>query len=89
MKSNIIFKSKFYFLVFINNFKLTFNSITKDNANSNNVLINIFRLYYNYKNIKFDSDILYTVYILNFIIQNILKAFIKDDYNLLNNNNSF
>ena len=69
--------------------KLTFNSITRDNTSLNNSLINVFCLHYSYKNIKFKGDILYTVYILNFTIQNILKAFIKDDYDLLNNNNGF
>ena len=28
-------------------------------------------------------------HILNFAVQDILKALIKDDYNLLNNNNGF
>ena len=46
-------------------------------------------MYYSYENIKFEGDILYTAYILNLILQDILKALIKDDYNLLNNNNGF
>ena len=69
--------------------KLTFNSITRDNASSNDSLINAFRLYYSYENIKFEGDIPYIAHVLNLTIQNILKALIKNDYDLLNNNNGF
>ena len=69
--------------------KLTFNNITRDNTSSNNSLINAFRLYYSYENIKFEGDIPCMAHVLNFAVQDILKALIKDDYDLLNNNNGF
>ncbi|CZR70301.1 uncharacterized protein PAC_20205 [Phialocephala subalpina] len=63
--------------------------ITRDNASSNDSLINSFRLHYSYENIKFEGDIPCMAHVLNLVVQDILKALIKDDYDLLNNNNGF
>jgi hypothetical protein len=66
-------------------------SITRDNAASNNTLISAFKKYYNTNSIKFEGDIACVAHVLNLVVQAILKALIKNDYdyNALNNQDVF
>ena len=47
----------------------------------NDTLLKAFIKHYNKQGIKFQGDILYIAHVLNLIIQDILKALIKNDYN--------
>ena len=69
-------------------------SITRNNASSNDTLINAFKNHYNKETIKFYGDIHCVAHVLNLVVQNILKVIIKNDYNnitdvytIKNNNN--
>jgi hypothetical protein len=66
---------------------LIINSITRDNASSNNTLLKAFKKHYSKESIKFQGNIAYLAYILNLVMQDILKAIIKDAYKDFNNNN--
>jgi hypothetical protein len=56
-------------------------SITRDNTSLNNTLLKAFIKHYNKKSIKFQGDISYIAHILNLVVQDILKALIKNNYN--------
>jgi DUF1009 family protein len=56
-------------------------SITRDNTSLNDTLLKAFIKYYNKQGIKFQGDIPYIAYVLNLVVQDILKALIKNDYN--------
>jgi hypothetical protein len=56
------------------------NSITRDNASSNDTLISAFQRHYDIEGIKFKGDIPCIAHVLNLIVQDILRAIIKDDY---------
>ncbi|CZT13621.1 uncharacterized protein RCO7_11027 [Rhynchosporium graminicola] len=60
-------------------------SITRDNASSNDTLINAFKKDYDIKGFKFQGDIVCLAHILNLIVQDILKNIIKDAYSELDN----
>ena len=62
-------------------------SITRDNASSNNTLIQEFKNHYQISSLSFNRNIACTVYILNLVVQDILKALIKEDYNSLKDSN--
>ena len=57
------------------------HNITRDNTSFNDTLIEAFLKHYNKEGIKFQGDVPYIAHILNLIIQDILKALIKNDYN--------
>ena len=59
---------------------LIFNSITRDNAGSNDTLIEAFSKHYNKQGLKFQGDIPCIAHVLNLVIQDILKGLIKNDY---------
>jgi hypothetical protein len=67
------------------------NSITRDNASSNDTLINSFKRYYLINGIKFEGNVACIAHVLNLVVQDILKAIIKnkDDYNALDNQDVF
>jgi hypothetical protein len=67
--------------------KLFYFSITRNNASSNDTLINAFKKHYQINNIKFEKDTACVVHVLNIAVQAILKALIKNDndYNAFNN----
>ena len=58
-------------------------SITRDNASSNNTLIQEFKSYYQISSFSFESNIACVAHVLNIVVQDILKALIKEDYNSL------
>ena len=60
-------------------------SITRDNVSSNDTLISAFKRHYDLQGIKFQGDILCLVHVLNLVVQDILKALIKEAYNELDN----
>jgi len=47
---------------------LVFNSITRDNAKSNDTLIKAFSKHYNKQGLKFQGDIPYIAHVLNLVI---------------------
>jgi DUF1009 family protein len=49
-------------------------------ASSNDTLLKAFIKHYNKEGIKFQGDIPCIAYVLNLVIQDILKALIKNDY---------
>jgi hypothetical protein len=55
--------------------------IIRDNVSFNDTLLEAFIKHYNKEGMKFQGDIPYIAYILNLVIQDILKALIKNDYN--------
>ncbi|CZT08587.1 uncharacterized protein RCO7_08132 [Rhynchosporium graminicola] len=58
-------------------------SITRDNASSNDTLIEAFIKDYDIKGIKFQGDITCLAHVLNLVVQDILKNIIKDAYSEL------
>jgi hypothetical protein len=62
-------------------------SITRDNASSNNLLLEYFKKHYNLNGYKFQGNIPCIAHILNLAIQDILKALIKDKYDSFNEYN--
>ena len=64
---------------FINCFEF---SIIKDNASSNDTLLSAFIKHYYKEGIRFYKDVLCIAYILNLVIQDIIKTLIKSDYNI-------
>jgi hypothetical protein len=80
-------------LLYIRKYILIFYSITRDNASSNDTLLKGFIEHYNKDSIKFQGDIPCLAHVLNLVVQDILKAIIKDDsdinsqdiYNIENN----
>lgn len=73
---NIILKGKFYYLLF-KILLLTFYSITRDNASSNNTLITSFIKAYDLEAIKFQGDIACCAHVLNIATQEIISSIIK------------
>jgi hypothetical protein len=55
-------------------------SITRDNASSNDTLISAFKRHYDIEGFNFEGDIPCLAHVLNLVVQDILKAIIKDDY---------
>jgi hypothetical protein len=55
-------------------------AVARDN-HDNDTLIEVFTKYYNIQAIKFQGDIPCIAYILNLVVQDILKALIKNSYN--------
>jgi len=63
------------------NIEYNITSITRDNASSNDTLLQAFIKHYNKEGIKFQGDIPCIAHVLNLVIQDILRALIKNDYN--------
>jgi hypothetical protein len=61
-------------------------SITRDNTSANDTLIKKFKKHYELSGSSFYRDIAYIVYILDLVVQDILKIIIKNKYNSLDNN---
>jgi hypothetical protein len=66
-----------------------FNRITRDNASSNDTLISTLKQYYLRESVKFQGDIACLAHVLNLVVQDILKALIKDAYNDINDNDIY
>jgi hypothetical protein len=64
---------------FINCFEF---SITRDNASSNDTLLSAFTKHYYKEGIRFYKDVPCIAYILNLVIQDIIKTLIKNNYNI-------
>ena len=75
-----------WLLLFLLIIQLTSYSITRDNASSNDTLINAFIKAYEIEGIPFQGDIVYCTHILNIIIQDILKSLIKNEYDSFKDN---
>lgn len=58
-------------------------SITRDNASSNNTLIQEFKNYYQTSGFSFEGNIACVAHVLNIVVQDILQVLIKEDYNSL------
>ncbi|CZT10958.1 uncharacterized protein RAG0_15273 [Rhynchosporium agropyri] len=67
------------------NIEYNISSITRDNASSNDTLIKELRSYYDISGIVFQGDISCIAHVLNLVVQDILKAIIKEAYNDLDN----
>jgi len=65
IKYNII---KYIFIFKKKKIILVFNSITRDNAKSNDTLIKAFSKHYNKQGLKFQGDIPYIAHVLNLVI---------------------
>jgi len=57
-------------------------SITRDNASSNDTLISKFTRHYSLNSINFKGDIACCAHVLNLVVQEVLKAALKKDYDL-------
>ena len=55
-------------------------SITRDNASSNNTLIEALTKHYEKEGLRFQGDIPCIAHVLNLVIQDIIKGIIKEDY---------
>jgi hypothetical protein len=64
-------------------------SITRNNASSNNTLIKALKNYYSLSGIAFQGDISCIAHVLNLVVQDILKAIIKEAYNSFNNDDIY
>ncbi|PVH70960.1 hypothetical protein DL98DRAFT_577629 [Cadophora sp. DSE1049] len=66
----------------LKDFNIEYNiiSITRDNASSNDTLITAFIKHYTKEAIKFQGDTPCIAYMLNLVVQDILKSLIKKDY---------
>jgi hypothetical protein len=82
---NIILLGTFLLVLLYFKIKTNIISITRDNASSNDTLISAFKNHYNKEAIKFYGDIHCVAHVLNLVVQDILKAIIKDEYNDIHN----
>jgi hypothetical protein len=82
---NIILQSTFFIKKKVKTLTNYYNSITRNNISFNDTLLLAFKNCYNLQAIKFQSDIHRIAYVLNLVVQNILKIIIKNDYSDLRN----